>query len=143
MKKVLIGFDLLAVVSMAALDRADSADEKKSWQAEWEATRTAAEKEGEVAYYTLGDDYAYLKEFEKKFPRIKVKIVPGKGSDLLSRIMAERRGGKNLADVARIGNTSPYTLYQAKALQPVASSFILPEVKDETKWWQGKHQYAD
>jgi iron(III) transport system substrate-binding protein len=112
-------------------------------QAEWERTRAAAEKEGEVAFYTLGDDYAYVKEFEKKFPKIKVKIVPGRGSELLSRIMAERRAGKYLADTARIGNTSPYTLYQAKALQPMPSAFILPEVKDESKWWQGKHQYAD
>jgi len=112
-------------------------------QAEWERTRAAAEKEGEVAYYTLGDDYAYIKEFEKKFPKIKIKIVSGRGIELLSRIMAERRAGKYLADVARIGNTSPYTLYQAKALQPIASAFILPEVKDENKWWQGKHQYAD
>jgi len=57
--------------------------------------------------------------------------------------MTERRAGRNLADVARIGNTSPYALYEAKALQPIASAFILPEVKDESKWWQGKHQYVD
>jgi iron(III) transport system substrate-binding protein len=114
-----------------------------SSQSEWERTKAAAEKEGEVAYYTLGDDYAYVKEFEKRFPKIKVKIIPGRGVELLSRVMAERRAGKYLVDVARLGNTSPYSLYQAKALQPMRSAFILPEVKDETKWWQGRHQYAD
>ena len=57
--------------------------------------------------------------------------------------MTERRAGKYLADVARIGNTSPYALYQAKTLQPIAAAFILPEVKDESKWWSGKHQYVD
>jgi ABC-type Fe3+ transport system substrate-binding protein len=57
--------------------------------------------------------------------------------------MTERRAGRNIADVARIGNTSPYALYEAKALQPIAAAFILPEVKDESKWWQGKHQYVD
>jgi ABC-type Fe3+ transport system substrate-binding protein len=36
-----------------------------------------------------------------------------------------------------------FSLYQAKVLQPVASAFILPEVKDESKWWLGKHQYVD
>jgi hypothetical protein len=36
--------------------------------------------------------------------------------------MAERRSGKYLADVARIGNTSP-----------LIWAFILPEVKDESK----------
>jgi hypothetical protein len=98
--------------------------------------------EGEVSYYTLGE-VGFLSEFEKKFPRIKVKVVQGRGNELLARIMTERRAGKYLADVARIGNTSPYSLYQAKVLQPVASAFILPEVKDESKWWSGKHQYVD
>jgi iron(III) transport system substrate-binding protein len=127
------------VLTLFLCGRALAAD----WQAEWERTRAAAEKEGAITYYTLGDDYAYIKEFEKKFPKIRVKIEPGKGSELLSRILAEWRAGKYLTDVARIGNTSPYALYQAKALQPMPSAFILPEVKDEAKWWQGRHQYAD
>lgn len=113
-----------------------------AWEAEWERTVKAAEQEGEISYYTLGD-FNFLSEFEKKFPRIKVRVVQGKGNELLVRIMTERRAGKFVADVARIGNTSPYSLHQAKALQPIASAFILPEVKDESKWWAGKHQYID
>ena len=116
--------------------------ESAVWEAEWGRTLKAAEQEGEISYYTLGD-YGFLAGFEKKFPRIKVKVVPGKGADLLSRIMTERRAGKYLVDVARIGNTSPYALYQGKVLQPIASAFILPEVKDESKWWLGKHHYVD
>ena len=113
-----------------------------AWQAEWERTVRAAEQEGELAYYTLGD-FNFLAEFEKTVPRVKVKVVQAKGNELLVRIMTERRAGIYLADVARIGNTSPYSLYQAKALQPIAAGFILPEVRDESKWWSGKHQYVD
>jgi len=113
-----------------------------AWQTEWARTVKAAEQEGEVAYYTIGET-GFLNEFEKKFPRIKVKVVQGRGNELLVRIMAERRAGKYLADVVRIGNTSPVELYKAKTLQPIASAFILPEVKDESKWWSGKHQYID
>src|SRR4029434_10994889 len=40
-------------------------------------------------------------------------------------------------------NTSAYARYQARALRPIASAFILPEVKDESKWWLGKHHYVD
>ena len=98
-----------------------------AWQAEWERALKAAEQEGEISYYTLGE-FGFLNEFEKKFPRIKVKVVQGKGNDLLVRIMTERRAGKYLADVARIGNTSPYSLYQAKVLQPFAAAFILPKL---------------
>ncbi len=119
-----------------------ASESKQDWQAEWERTVKAAEREGAVNFYTLGD-YSYLKEFERKFPKVKVQVVPGRGSELLSRIMTERRAGKYLVDVARIGNTSPFALYKAKALQPVSSAFILPEVKDESNWWQGKHHYAD
>jgi len=57
--------------------------------------------------------------------------------------MAERRAGKFLVDVGNMGNTSPYRLYQAKVLDPIASAFLLPEVEDESKWWQGKHQFID
>jgi iron(III) transport system substrate-binding protein len=114
----------------------------ESWTAEWERTVKAAEQEGEINYYSLGE-IGFLSEFEKRFPRIKVRVSQGKGNDLLTRIMAERRGGRFIADVVRIGNTSPYALYQAKALQPIAPAFILPEVKDESKWWSGKHQYVD
>ena len=112
------------------------------WETEWERTIKAAEQEGELTYYSVGE-VGFVSEFEKKFPRIKIRVVQGKGNELLVRIMSERRAGKNLADVARIGNTSPYSLYQAKALQPLAAAFILPEVKDESKWWSGKHQYID
>jgi Bacterial extracellular solute-binding protein len=114
----------------------------EAWRSEWERTIKAAESEGEVSYYTLGE-FGFLSAFEKKFPRVKVKVVQGRGNELLARIMTERRAGKYLADVARLGNTSPFSLYQAKVLQPVASAFILPEVKDESKWWSGKHQYVD
>jgi ABC-type Fe3+ transport system substrate-binding protein len=114
-----------------------------SSQAGWDATLKLAENEGQVTFYTLGDSHNYANEFQKKFPKIKVVMVPGRGSELLTRIMAERRGEKHLADVARIGNTSPYALYRAKALQPIPPALILPEVKDESKWWQGKHHYSD
>ncbi len=113
-----------------------------AWDAEWERTVKAAEQEGEVSYYAVGE-IGFVSEFEKKFPRIKVKVVQGRGNDLLVRTMTERRAGKFLADVARIGNTSPYALYQAKVLQALPGAFILPEVKDESKWWSGKHQYID
>ncbi len=139
--RLLVGL-VVALISAGVAPAALSAGAAATWESEWERTIKAAEQEGEFSYYTLGE-VGFLGEFEKKFPRIKVRVVQGKGNELLVRIMTERRAGKYLADVARIGNTSPYALYQAKALQPVAAAFILPEVKDESKWWSGKHQYID
>jgi ABC-type Fe3+ transport system substrate-binding protein len=132
-----------AVCFVLSLPSGQLAAAELPWQAEWERTVKLAETEGQVSFYTLGDSHSYVADFQKRFPKIKVVMVQGRGSELLPRIMAERRGERYLADVARIGNTSPYTLYRAKALQPIPSALVLPEVKDESKWWQGKHQYAD
>jgi iron(III) transport system substrate-binding protein len=132
----------LAVCLLLIKSSAFAAQSAANWQAGWERTVKAAEQEGEVAYYTVGE-VGFLSDFGKRFPRIHVKVTQGRGNELLVRIMTERRAGKYLVDVARIGNTSPVELYEAKTLQPIATAFILPEVKDESKWWSGKHQYID
>jgi iron(III) transport system substrate-binding protein len=113
---------------------------------EWENTLKAAEQEGQLALYAQsGFGAMWAKSaFPKKFPKIKVTLVLARGAELVTRIMAERRAGKAIADVGiNFGNTSPYNLYEAKALDPISSVFVLPEVKDESVWWQGKHQYID
>lgn len=112
------------------------------WQGEWEKIVKAAEQEGEVAYSASGS-YRFLDEFHKSFPKIKTVVVSVSCGDIVSRIMTERRAGKYLADVVRCGMTSAHTLYRAKTLQPIGSALILPEVKDPSKWWQGKHHYSD
>jgi len=122
-----------------------AAEEKPSWSNEWAATVKAAEQEGQLVVYALseiGDVFA-KGGFQKKFPKIKITIVGGRGTEHVPRVMAERRAGKFLADVADLGNTSPYTLYQNKALDPIDTAFILPEVKEPSSWWQGKQQYID
>ena len=77
-------------------------------------------------------------------PKIKINYISGAGTDLTQRISAERRAGKYLADVYNGGGISLYTmLYQTKMLDSIKSALILPEVTDTSKWWEGKHKYAD
>ena len=118
---------------------------KGAWQAEWEKTVKAAGQEGQVTLYSNEGIEASIKDFQNKFPKIKVVLVSGRAGQLVTRLMAERRGGKYLADLTKLGTGSASTLYRARpfSLQPFDSSFILPEVTDKAKWWQGKHQYAD
>ena len=117
----------------------------ETWQIEWDKTIKAAEQEGQVVVYSLSEIGEAIANtgFQKKFPRIEVSVVTARGGEHVSRVMAERRAGKFLADIGNLGNTSPYTLYQSKSLDPITSAFILPEVKDESKWWQGKQQFID
>jgi iron(III) transport system substrate-binding protein len=116
-----------------------------AWEDEWQKTVKAAEQEGEAVFYSLAEigDVFLKGGFQKRFPKIKLSVVTARGGEHVSRIMAERRAGKFLADIGDLGNTSPYALYQGKALDPITSAFILPEVKDESKWWQGRQQFID
>jgi iron(III) transport system substrate-binding protein len=114
-------------------------------QEEWNRAVRAAEQEGEVVLSSLSEVGEVFAQggFQKKFPKIKLSVLTARGGEQVTRIMAERRAGKFLVDVGNMGNTSPYRLYQAKALDPIAGAFLLPEVEDESKWWQGKHQFID
>jgi iron(III) transport system substrate-binding protein len=120
------------------------AEEKPKWQAEWGKTVELAKKEGQVTVYL---DYTAgpvldTGVFQKSFPGIKVVGVPNRNSEV--RLSTERRAGKYVADVNIAGITENYpTLYNAGILDPIKPALILPEVLDESRWWQGKHRYAD
>jgi len=132
----------LFVLLFVSFGSVRSAYAQESWRAEWERTLKAAEQEGQVGYSGCGS-HDYLKEFQKSFPKIKLISVSLSCTQLVSRIMAERRAGKYLGDVVRFGLTSAHTFYRAKVLQPIEQALILPEVKDPSKWWQNKHHYSD
>src|SRR6266513_889420 len=144
-KKSFAALTLVSTLEVGVQHVACVAEIQASWQTEWDKTVKAAEQEGQVVLYSLSEigDAIANTGFQKKFPKIKISVVTARGGEHVSRLMAERRAGKFLADIGNLGNTSPYTLYQSKALEPIASAFILPEVKDESKWWQGKQQFID
>src|SRR4030095_10646006 len=134
-----------ALVFLVAITFCHAGFAGEVWQEEWNRTVKAAEQEGQIVLYSLSEvgDAIGNTGFQKKFPKIKISVVGARGGEHVSRVMAERRAGKYLADLGNLGNTSPYTLYQSKTLDPIASAFILPEVKDESKWWEGKQQLID
>src|SRR5262245_10494042 len=70
---------------------------KSDWQAEWDQTVRAAEKEGQVTV-TIGGYGAIIDSgiFQKAYPKIKITHITGAGTDLTQRISAERRAGKYL-----------------------------------------------
>lgn len=136
--RFVISFALLFFLEMVG-GRAAQAD----WKAEWEKTLQAAKKEGQVTIYF----YRYgrvLEAFQKEYPEIKVVSVTGRGTQLTTRIMAERRADKYLADVYSGGANGAFNvLYKARVLDPLKPLLVLPEVVDESKWYGGEHRYAD
>lgn len=129
-------FALSASISFAERDR----------RAEWEEIVAAAHKEGEIILYgqaRYGVRDAIL-EFKNVYPKIQLNFVGGQGSDLAKKVMAEKRAGKHLVDIA-VGGAGTQVMVYSKAglLEATNSAFILPEVADFSLWWGKKHHYAD
>jgi iron(III) transport system substrate-binding protein len=117
-------------------------------QARWEDVVRSAEKEGEVTVYatnSVGDLQVIWDAFKKKFPKIKLNSVGiSTTSEIVTKIMAERRASQFLVDVVLGAPGATYnSLQRGKALDPMPPSLILPEVTDLSKWWKGKHRYVD
>ena len=123
----------------------DAAETKPTWQQQWEQIVQEAKKEGQVTVYVHSTYAPVLNSgaFEKAFPEIKLVVVSGVENDLERRFTAERRAGKYLADVFMVGVLRSDNFKQAKYLDPIKPVLLLPEVVDESKWWQGKHYYSD
>jgi len=137
-------FALLLLGSLGSQNRVLAGEAKRGWEAEWEKTLQAAKKEGEVVLYATEGSEIIFKEFEKKYPEIKVVSVLGRGSQIAQKVMGERRADKFLADIYLGGSGTAYNVfYEGKVLDPLKSVLILPEVADESKWWSGKHVYHD
>lgn len=118
---------------------------ESGWQANWEKTVAAAKKEGRLNLYVgrYGAE-PLLNEFRKEFPEIKLVTVNGSGNTLGTRIITEQRAGHVVADLFSGGaNTNYEVLYEGKALDSIKSLLVLPEVVDETKWYEGRIRYTD
>jgi iron(III) transport system substrate-binding protein len=142
----MVRFCQLAVVSfLLSLSAQVFAVQAPRWQEEWQRTIEAAKKDGQLSLYG-GQEITHpeiLAAFNKEFPFIKVTTVGGRAADLMSRITAERRADRYLADVMASGPNGPRMLYLNKALDPIVPALILPEVTDPSRWYGGKHWYAD
>ncbi len=143
--RCLFGIFALLLLSHEPLLRA--AERKPGSEADWETTIEAAKKEGKLSVYFWqgGNLEKAIQAFQKKYPEIQLSSVAGRGSSFVVRITTEMRAGKYLADICICGVTSPYAVLhqKANALESIKSAFILPEVIDESKWWEGKHHYQD
>ena len=142
LRGAVIGFLLPIILSSSFVL---AAEPKLAWQAEWDKTVKAAEEERElVIYMTQAFEPVFREAFQKKYPKIKVTMVTGRGPELSQRVMSERRADKFMVDLYISGNISPLTVFhRAKILEPVKPLLLLPEVVDTSGWYEGKHHYDD
>jgi iron(III) transport system substrate-binding protein len=145
LKSTLQNLKLAVVVAMLLLAVRTHAGEATGWQADWEKTLAAAKKEGGVSFYGSEGYEKVFEVFQKKYPDIKVKSnTTRRGSEHGQAVMTERRAGQYLVDLFINGVVTPNTVfYKAGILEPIRPQLVLPEVVDESKWWGGRHHYAD
>lgn len=134
-----------ALLSLLSLTSVHGGEGKPKWETAWAETVAAANKEGQVMiYHTRGPFDSVFADFNKRYPGIKLASVVGRGGDLISRIMAERRAEKYLTDVYLGSSGTPMdVLYPGKILEPVQPMLILPEVREPSNWFQRRHHFAD
>src|SRR5918996_94323 len=139
---ILAALGWILLVSAAA---AFSADLSPTWKLTWEKTVEAAKTERQISVYGSDTFELFLKSaFQKKYPEIKIGFVGGRAPVVGPKLITERRAGKNLADVILTGpGTPPRIFYKNKTPDPIGPALMLPEVLDESKWWQGRHHYVD
>ncbi len=139
------GMTLTRTVAFLLLYTSAFAAESLNWKEEWQRVIDGAKKEGQLSLYG-GLEITHpdiIAAFTKEFPFIKITSASGRAADMVTRIVAERRADKYLADVTASGPNGPRTLYLGKILDPIAPALILPEVTDRSKWYGGQHRYAD
>ncbi|NIO11191.1 MAG: hypothetical protein GTO40_25520, partial [Deltaproteobacteria bacterium] len=111
---------------------------------EWDKIVEGAKKEKRVVIYGSSSFQEVFYPFQKKYPEVKVVGFFSRGRQVAQRMLAERRGGKYLADIYLNGAWTGYgVLYKRRVLDPMPQSLVLPEVVDQSKWWKGKHHYVD
>ena len=110
---------------------------KAGWEVTWQNTLNEAKKEGSVLIYQAGgaqvrDDLAG--NFKNKFG-IKVEFVTATGSEMIQKILTERRAGLYMPDIY-LGGASVIilSLKPAGAADPLEPALILPEVTDPKNW---------
>jgi ABC-type glycerol-3-phosphate transport system substrate-binding protein len=144
--KLLYGIILTTVLTGSPMPSILQAAADPAADAEWMRTVTAAKKEGKVSIFLYHRENieTAVRVFEKSFPDIQLVTASTPAAETGPRLMAERRAGKFLWDICICGPTTPFgVLYPAKALDPIKPTLILPEVVNQSKWWEGKHHYMD
>jgi hypothetical protein len=91
---------LLFGIAVSASSLSFAAESRPAWQMDWDKTVKAAEEEGAlVIYMTQAFEPVFRETFQKKYPKIKVTMVTGRGPELSQRVMSERRAEKFAVDL--------------------------------------------
>ncbi len=141
---VMVG--LVALLMLPAVTVRAQATGTGDWKSRWEEAVAGAKKEGKLSVAGGGEIGRSFRKifpiFGKKFG-IKATLSATRGGQEANRILAEKGAGVNSVDTFMGGVTNGEVLLSQGALDPMAGDLILPEVRDQSLWWDGRHHYGD
>jgi len=120
---------------------------KDTWQAEWQTTLSIAKKEGKVTLFMEAvaspAKEPIMKAIKEKFG-LEAEVLAMVSGELNARVLNERKAGLFYNDLIITGGGSmANTLIPAGLFGALEAAFILPEVKDEKQWREGKMPWFD
>lgn len=125
---------------IAPVEKPGSAD------AEWAKILPVAKKEGKLLMYTTtqAEVRIALSEGFKKRTGLEIEIITGRGGEIVTKLLAERRAGLYLSDFYLGGTTTLFTEMKPKGvLRPLMPELFLPEVLDTRLWFKGELPFMD
>src|SRR6476646_1061381 len=145
---VLLSVVFFAGNAFAAQPQSKSAPQASAnFDQEWAKLAAAAQQEGTVSIASGGAPSRQYRPvvdvFSKKFG-VKVEVSTGNATDTVNRVLAERKAGRYIMDVALISSReNNQRLVPSESLVPFPPLLIHPEVVDTSNWYLGRHWYAD
>jgi iron(III) transport system substrate-binding protein len=110
-------------------------------QSEWDRVVAAARQEGKVvAAVPPGPQYesGLRQAFTAAFPGIDLEMTNIIGGQFRQRVERERAAGQYAWDVCVCGaGADTYRLIQDGVFDPIVDDLILPELRDDSKWYGG------
>lgn len=118
-----------------------------NFEQEWAKLSAAAKQEATLSIASGGAPSRQYRPvvdvFSKKFG-VKVEVSTGNATDTVNRVLAERKAGRYIMDVALISSReNNQRLVPSESLVPFTPLLIHPEVVDPSGWYLGRHWYAD
>src|SRR5215468_7140609 len=138
---------LALALDLATGDAASAAQTSSNFEQEWSKLSAAAKQEGTLSIASGGAPSRQYRPvvdvFSKKFG-VKVEVSTGNATDTVNRVLAERKAGRYIMDVALISSReNNQRLVPSEGLIPFAPLLIHPEVLDKSAWYGGRYWFSD
>jgi iron(III) transport system substrate-binding protein len=135
---------ILVAALLAAIPLTANAAE--DWTAERTQLIAAAEKEGEIDFFSqpnLAARTFISAEWAKAYPSIKLSITATPGSQIVGRMRIERQSEKYLWDVVMTGSVIGFEMVKEGFVDPFLPELIDPDVSKPAIWGGWNQAFAD